>query len=166
MPHEILRIVVNHIEEANNAAYADAWGTIALWCYMASQGDKDGESLLAFAIEAITEVEDEYLGRWLEQRLDTTMGPRPPGGALTLAHSGGPPRTMSQTNFAADIGKGVALGLKALGGQIKGGQLQGPTQEGDEKPRYTDDDIAAIMGFSQFSLFGSRSTMRSRKTST
>jgi hypothetical protein len=54
---------------------------------------------------------------------------------------------MPQGNFAADIGKGVALGLKALGGPIATVQ-QGATKEGEEKKRYTDDDIAAIMGFS------------------
>ena len=55
---------------------------------------------------------------------------------------------MTQATFAADIGKGVPLGLKALGGPISPGNLaQGTTKEGDEKTRYTDDDIAAIMGF-------------------
>ena len=53
---------------------------------------------------------------------------------------------MSQVNFAADIGKGVALGLKALGGPLATVQ-QGATKEGEEKPRYTDNDISAIMGF-------------------
>ncbi len=66
-----------------------------------------------------------------------------------MAHSKGPEKSMLfQANLAADIGKGVALGLKALGGQLKGGQLQGPTQEVDKKTCYTDDDIAAVMGFS------------------
>jgi len=55
---------------------------------------------------------------------------------------------MSQATFAADIGKGVALGLKALGAPMATGHLQNPTKDGDEKTRYTDDDIAAIMGFS------------------
>ncbi len=65
------------------------------------------------------------------------------------AHSEGPAKSMLlQANLAADIGNGVALGLKALGGQLKGGKLQGPTQEVDEKTRYTDNDIAAVMGFS------------------
>jgi hypothetical protein len=73
MPHEILRIVVTHLKEVNDAAYADAWGTLATWCYMASQADKDGESLLAFAIEAITEVEDKYLGRWLDTAAEMTQ---------------------------------------------------------------------------------------------
>ncbi len=56
---------------------------------------------------------------------------------------------MTQATFAADIGKGVALGLKALGGPISHRTLaQGTTKEVDEKTRYTNDDIAAIMGFS------------------
>ena len=40
------------------------------------------------------------------------------------------------------------FGLKALGALIATGHLQSPTKEGEEKNRYTDDDIAAIMGFS------------------
>jgi hypothetical protein len=55
---------------------------------------------------------------------------------------------MTQATFAADIGKGVALGLKALGGPMAAAQAQGTTKEGEEKTRYSDDDIAAIMGFS------------------
>jgi hypothetical protein len=153
MPHEILRMVVTHLD-ANNANntenYADAWATVAAWCILASQGTASGDSLVAFSIEAITEVEDEYLGRWLEQRLDTTMGPRTRGsGPPTGAQAGGPSGPMTQATFAADIGKGVALGLKALGGPISHGTLtQGATKDVDEKTRYTDDDIAAIMGFS------------------
>ena len=56
---------------------------------------------------------------------------------------------MTQATFVADIGKGVALGLKTLGGAMSPGKLaQGPTKENNEKTRYTDDDIAAITGFS------------------
>ena len=133
MPHEILRIVTNHVGEVNTQAYADAWATIAAWCLLAGQVSTTGESLVSFSIEAITEVEDEYLGKWLEQRLDTTLGPRPQGGApLSGTQKGGSSGSMPQENFAADIGKGVALGLKALGGPIATVH-QGATKEGEEK---------------------------------
>ena len=149
MPYEILRMVVHHIEEVDTREYTDAWATVAAWCILASQGNTSGESLMSFSIEAITEVEDDYLGRWLEQRLDTTMGPRQQGAVPAVApYRGGAPGPMSQATFAADIGKGVALGLKALGAPMATGHLQSPTKDGDEKTRYTDDDIAAIMGFS------------------
>ena len=149
MPYEIARIVANHIDEVNDAAYGAAWATIIGWCLLASQGSAIGESLVSFSIEAITEVEDEYLGRWLEQRLDTTLGPRPRGGSITggTTHSG-PAGPMAQATLAADIGKGVALGLKALGGSIATGQGTSTTKEDDAKTRYTEDDIASIMGFS------------------
>jgi hypothetical protein len=55
---------------------------------------------------------------------------------------------MTQASFVADICKGVALGLKALGGPMAAAQAQGTTKEGKEKTRYSNDDIAAIMGFS------------------
>ena len=77
------------------------------------------------------------------------MGPRQQGAVPAVApYRGGAPGPMSQATFAADIGKGVALGLKALGAPMATGHLQSPTKDGDEKTRYTDDDIAAIMGFS------------------
>jgi hypothetical protein len=93
-------------------------------------------------------VEDDYLGKWLEQRLDTTMGPRPQAGAEHSTARESPTGPNNQGSFAADIGKGVALGLKALGGPMATGQQHGATKEGDDKTRYTEDDIAAIMGFS------------------
>ena len=78
------------------------------------------------------------------------MGPRSRGSEPpTVAQGGGAAGPMTQATFAADIGKGVALGLKALGGPISPGNLaQGTTKEGDEKTHYTDNNIAAIMGFS------------------
>jgi hypothetical protein len=104
---------------------------------------------MSFSIEAITEVEDEYLGKWLEQRLDMTMGPRPQEGVAAFATQRDcPAGQLSHTTLATDIGKGVGFGLKALGGSIATGNLQSPTTEGDAKTRYTDDDIAVIMGFS------------------
>ncbi len=43
----------------------------------------------------------------------------------------------------------MPLGLKALGGPMAAVQpQQGTTKEGEDKTRYTEDDIAAIMGFS------------------
>jgi hypothetical protein len=148
MPYEILEIVTDHIGEVNTTAYADAWATTLAWCLLAGQASTTGDSFVSFSIEAITEVEDEDLGRWLEQRLDTTMGPRPQVNAPLSGEQGrGSSGLGPQGNFAADIGKGVALGLKALGGPIATVQ-QGTTKDGKEKTRYTDDDIAAIMGFS------------------
>ena len=64
MPHKILRIITIYIGEVNTTAYADAWATIAAWCLLAGQASTTGESLVSFLIEAITEVEDKYLGKW------------------------------------------------------------------------------------------------------
>ena len=151
MPYEVLRFIMTHLEEVNTQEYADSWATVAAWCVLASQGNTTGDSLMSFSIEAITEVEDDYLGQWLERRLDTTMGPRPQGGGTTGASGTrrGPVQApLTHATLAADIGKGVALGLKALGGTIATGQGTSTTTEGDAKTRYTEDDIASIMGFS------------------
>ena len=87
-----------------------------------------------------------------------------------MTQRGCPDGPLTQATFAADTGKGATLGLKALGGTMATGQLQGPTKESGEKKkktRYTDDDIAAIMGFSggiMFSQSGPPSTMLNRRT--
>ena len=149
MPYEILKIIMAQLDEVGTQTWADTWATVSAWCVLASQGGSSGNSLMSFSIEAITEVEDEYLGKWLEQRLDTTMGPRSQGGSATgTTLRGQPTAHLNQATLAADIGKGVALGLKALGGPIAAAQAPTPTTEGDAKTRYTEDDIAAIMGFS------------------
>jgi hypothetical protein len=59
MPHKILRIVVKHLKDVNNEEYTEAWGMVEAWCYLALQPDKDGNNLLAFSIQAITEVNDD-----------------------------------------------------------------------------------------------------------
>ena len=142
-------MVVNHLKEVNTEAYADFWAAVASWCIMASQGNTAGESLLSFSIKAITEMEDKYLRKWLEQRLNMTTGPHPQGGGTSSRgiEGGGAAESMTQAAFAADIGKGGAHRPKALGGPMAAGQLQGPTKEGNEKTCYTDNNIAAIMGF-------------------
>jgi hypothetical protein len=90
MPYEVLRFVYHHINKENTQECANGWATVVAWCILAAQGNANGESLVAFSIEAITEVEDDYLGKWLEQRLDTTMGTRPQTGPETLISRGGP----------------------------------------------------------------------------
>ncbi len=65
MPHDILRIVTTHVGEVNTPEYADSWATVATWCLLAGQASTTGESFMSFSIEAITEVEDDYLGKWL-----------------------------------------------------------------------------------------------------
>jgi hypothetical protein len=46
--------------------------------------DGQGDSWLAFAVNAVTEGDEKYLGKWIKQRLDTTMGTRPQRGALMV----------------------------------------------------------------------------------
>jgi hypothetical protein len=71
MPYEVLRIIINHLNKVNTQEYANGWATVVAWCTLAAQGNMTGESLVSFSIEAITKVEDDYLGKWPEQRLDT-----------------------------------------------------------------------------------------------
>jgi hypothetical protein len=107
MPHEILRLVLVHIESCQgnqNQQASTSWELIVKWCVVASQHDAQGESLVAFSVEAITEGDDAYFGQWVEQRLDGTLGrwptqDRPQGTAPGAQNAGLVPQ-----NFAAELG--------------------------------------------------------------
>ncbi len=76
MPHEVIRLVMVHLESMDNNVVVAAWSLIAKWCLMAAQRDASGDSWVAFSINAITEGEDKDLSRWLKQRLSSTLGAR------------------------------------------------------------------------------------------
>ena len=81
---------------------------------MAAQANQQGDSIVAFAVEAITENDDAYFGQWMENRLDGTMGKQPAAdGGMGVTGVVTPAQGLAQ--FAAEIGKGVAMGLQALG---------------------------------------------------
>ena len=98
-----------------------------MWCVMAAQADKNRDSIVAVAVKAVTENKDPYFGQWMENRLDGTMGKRPAAhdgmGATGVATPAQGP-----AHFVAELGKGVAMGLHALGplkspSMTQGGEL-------------------------------------------
>ena len=81
---------------------------------VAAQPDAQGDSLVAFSVEAITEGDNEEFGRWVEQRLVSTLGRKSAqGGTLGTTPSQRPTGLVPQ-DFVTELGKGVALGLHAL----------------------------------------------------
>jgi hypothetical protein len=91
--------------------------------------------LVAFAVDAVTENDDASFGQWVENCLDCTMGKR-------QAADGGMEATMVATpaqgpaQFAADLGKGVAMGLQALGQFKTPSVMQGGGFESESKQGY------------------------------
>jgi hypothetical protein len=136
MPHEILAIVLKLVENSSRdqdqAAAAEAWKLVVMWCVMAVQADKQGDSIVAFAVEAATENGDAYFGQWIENCLDGTMGKRPAvdsgmGATRVATPAQGP------AQFAAELGKGVAMGLHALGPFKPPSVTQGGGVDSDSK---------------------------------
>jgi hypothetical protein len=150
MPHEVLRLVLMYLE-ANQGEQTNqnSWELIAKWCVVAAQPDAQGDSLVAFSVEAITEGDDEEFGRWVEQQLNSTLGRK--------STQGGPPGTTPSPrpagivpqDFATELGKGVALGLHALGPYKQQTGAGGGMGDTDTKKGYGDEDVAALMGFSR-----------------
>ncbi len=151
MPHKIRGLTIKIINKAADRALATTnWALILTWCVLAAQQDTNGNSLHGLPVDAVTEGGDDYFAKWINQRLDATFGPPPTTGPLGPAGRGGTGQVNDPTQVSAimanKVGKGVALGLRAIG------HLQrDPTQEGggyDTKTKgYTKDDIAAIMRF-------------------
>jgi hypothetical protein len=148
MTHKVLKLVMLHLKSMSNNVVVAAWSLIAKWCLMAAQWDASGDSWVAFSVKAITAREDEDLSQWLKQCLSSTLGASPttgsPAGA-TGAHAQGLPNVLVQ--FAVELGKGVAMGLRAWGLLANPTVLQGGVGDGDPKQDYSTEDIAALMGF-------------------
>ena len=118
MPHKILTIVLKLVENSSRdqdqAAAAEAWKLVVIWCMMAAQADQQGDSIVAFAVDAVTENNDAYFGQWVENRLNSTMRKQPAvdGG---MGATGVATPVQGPVQFAAELGKGVAMGLHVLG---------------------------------------------------
>ncbi len=102
-------------------------------------------------MDAVTKGDNDYFEKWIDQRLDAVFGPRPNSGAPGTTGAWGsthPQTAHSQVSalMATEVGKSVALGLRAMGHL-----QQDPSQLGGgydtETKGYTKDDIAALMGF-------------------
>jgi hypothetical protein len=153
MPHEILAIMLKLIENSSRdqdqAAAAEAWKLIVMWCVMAAQADQQGDSIVTFAVDAVMENGDAYFGQWVEVEncLDSTMGKRPVGdGGMGVTGVGTPEQGPVQ--FAAELGKGVAMGLHTFGPFKSPLMAQGGGFESNSKQGYGEENIAALMGFS------------------
>ncbi len=151
MPHKIWGLAIKIINEAADRALTTTnWALILTWCILAAQQDTNSNSLLGLPVDAVTEGDNNYFAKWINQRLDAMFGLRPTMGLLGPAGRGGMGQVNNPTQVSAimanEVGKGVALGLWAIG------HLQrDPTQAGggyETKTKgYTKNDIAAIMGF-------------------
>jgi hypothetical protein len=88
------------------------------------------------------------LSWWLKQRLSSTLGVPPtigPPAGATSAYAQGLPNVLAQ--FAAELGKGVAMGLTAWGPLANSTIAQGGACDGEAKQGYSTEDIGALMGF-------------------
>jgi hypothetical protein len=68
MPHEVLVFILQHAEASppdQACKVGQAWQLVVQWCVVAAQKDGQGDSLVAFAIEAITETDDAYFCQWV-----------------------------------------------------------------------------------------------------
>ncbi len=101
---------------------------------------------MSFTVKAVTEGDDSYFEQWVEQWLNATMGvwpaQEPLGGTSLMAQNNTVP-----AQFAAELSKGLAMGLKSLGPLKLPTTAQGGHTNMDTKQGYSNEDIAVLMGF-------------------
>jgi hypothetical protein len=66
----------------------DGWDPILSWCFMASQQDMEGISPLALSVDMVTEGNNAYFGCWIENHLDSTLGPCPTAASVGAIPTG------------------------------------------------------------------------------
>jgi hypothetical protein len=153
MPHDIHALTVAIVTNSPDVEKACTdWELVLSWCLMALQMNTSGNSHLSLAVEAVTEGDDNYFGRWINQRLDSTFGPRPGKGSTghndrsgmaLLAYD----QAQVSAIMASEVGKGVALGLRAARHLHRDATNIGGGYDSEGGKGYTKDDIAALMGF-------------------
>jgi hypothetical protein len=115
MPHETYEITLGIANAAPDVEKAQAhWDLVLSWCLLAAQRNSAGNSHLSLAVEAVTEGDDEYFVRWIDQRLDSTFGPRPSRGPAGIANRDSSALAAHDhaqllALMASEVGKGVAL---------------------------------------------------------
>jgi hypothetical protein len=127
MPHNIHALTVDIVNTAPNSDKARTeWELMLSWCLMASQMNTSGNSYLSLAVEAVTEGDDDYFFRWIDQQLDSTFGPRPSKGPTGHNNRGGmalvthDPAQVSAI-MASEVGKGTGPGTTGSGTLTQGG---------------------------------------------
>ncbi len=78
MPHEIHGLTTAIINASSNPEKVRTdWDLIPAWCILAAQQNTYGNSHLSLAVEAVTEGDDDYIKKWMDQRLNSTFSPHP-----------------------------------------------------------------------------------------
>jgi hypothetical protein len=147
MPHDMLAMIMKHLEETGATnKQGKAWDLVVKWCVMAAQKEAQEDSLVLFTVKAVTEGDDSYFEQLVEQQLNATMGMRPMqetlGGMSLTAQSNSVP-----AQFAAELSKRLAMGLKLLGPLKSPTAAQGGHTNTDTKQGYSNEDIAALISF-------------------
>jgi hypothetical protein len=78
-PYDVLATVDNFIG-VNGHPGGPQWDCVQKWCLVASQAGTSGKSKVFLNTSPVT-IDDEDFDRWVGNRLDIAMRPRPAGGA-------------------------------------------------------------------------------------
>ena len=107
-PHEVLRTIDEYLPNDAYTATLD-WGLLRKWCLVASQsGTQQNKSKLNLDTTPVT-IDDEEFDRWMGNRLNVSLGPRP-----LVAASAPQPATTASTNAAEYLALSKMLATNML----------------------------------------------------
>jgi hypothetical protein len=119
MPHNVLSLIIEHVKLKVDTVATEAgqaWQLAVQWCIVAAQQDTQGDSLVAYSIDAVAETDNKKaFCKWAETRLDGTMGAKAPkvGASQAMLTSGTQHHAHGQ--IMAEVGRMVTLSLQVLG---------------------------------------------------
>jgi len=163
MPHEVAAIFVREQESIEGPhTTKDSYNLALDWCLMASQAEgPNKDSLVAFGLDAVTEHDhDPALARWLETRLDVTLGQGQAQTGIGVQVNTSQPPPGGQ-GLAADVimqavGQGLALGYQHLIVPQQRGDPAAATGSGQSGKTgdtgYSSDEVCTVMTFSGVEL--------------
>ena len=165
-PWDLLQVVEDGMREYDGQIEKESWNVMRDWCLAACQpAGATPHSHMAIRVSPVSQLDGSF-DRWLDYRLNMTMGKRHVNTAglsapqklmaAPGAHQGSPPHHrqggITSSDLATEVGRGIALGLQAVtnaGLALPGqGVKSAMASAGETAKIYSPDAIAAIKGFS------------------
>ena len=153
LPHNLRAFVTTHINGGTSQVPREKWQLILDWCLAASQGERDGSSLLNLGVPKTALCQDNEFLEWCERRLTTTLGQAPAHGGTQANIGGRQDNIQIVERITANMGKSFMAGVQALAPTIMGATRQGGAYERDTGGdgmggrMYSKNNVAALKGY-------------------
>jgi hypothetical protein len=136
------------MSDATKLAHDNSWGLVLEWLLCAAQAE-NGKSLVALSLDPVVTADEEEFQNWMRMRLNTTMGHV---GSQMTAQTPSPGQGVGQgmtsaVDMGAMIEQSIVAAVQTLTPAASGGGGSTNTGEAGKKDKYSQDKVAALLGF-------------------